>query len=92
MYEIHHSGITQMPRDHLFKKSGHLGATCVLTGKQSQIDKFENKFFMGVTKYLTKYVILVNLFTLYVIHHIGITQRPRDHLIYKSGHLSATCA
>ena len=67
-----------------------MGATCAKTGKQSQIDKFENKFFMGVTKYLTKYVIRVNLFTLYVIHHIGVTQRPRDHLIQKSGHLGET--
>ena len=45
---------------------------------------------MIVTKYITRYVIRVNLFTLYVIHHIGITQRPHDHLFQKSMHLGAT--
>ena len=141
----HHIGITQRPRGLLFQKSGHMGATCAATGEQSQIDKFENKFFMAVTKYLTKsvirvnflhymlfiillshrglmtiyfksrgiweqlehtlvskqkstkfkffcpdrnhvhpiYVKRVNLFTDYVIHHIGITQRPHDHLFQK---------
>ena len=30
------------------------------------------------------------MFTLYVIYHIGITQRPHDHLVQKSRHLDAT--
>ena len=45
---------------------------------------------MIVTKYVTREVLWVNLFTLYVIHHIGIIQRPRGHLFQKLGHLGAT--
>ena len=44
---------------------------------------------MIVTEYMTRSVMNVNLFTLHVIHHIGITQRPRDHLVQKSRQLVA---
>ena len=40
-------------------------------------------FFTIVTKYITRHVLLVNLFTLYVIYNIGITQKPSDHLFQK---------
>ena len=45
---------------------------------------------MIVTKYTNTQVKCVNLFTLYVIHHNGITQKPRDHLFQKLWHLGAT--
>ena len=45
---------------------------------------------MIVTNYITRLVILVNLFTIHDIHHIGIIQRPHDHLFQKSWHLDAT--
>ena len=48
--------ITQRPRDHLFQKSWHLGATKEKTGKQAKIDKFDF-FFMIATKYITRHVI-----------------------------------
>ena len=32
---------------------------------------------------------IVNLFTLYVINHNGIIQRPHDHSLETSGHLGA---
>ena len=45
---------------------------------------------MIVTKYITRKVVWVNCFLLYVIHHIGITQRSHDHLFQKLWHLGAT--
>ena len=45
---------------------------------------------MIVTKYTTRQVIWMNFFTLYVIHHNGITQSPHDHLFQKSCHLGTT--
>ena len=45
---------------------------------------------MIVSKYTTRQVLWVNLFGLYKIHHMGITQEPHDHLFQKSGHLGAT--
>ena len=38
---IHYTGITQRPHDHLFQKSGHLGATWVHKLLSKNIDKFE---------------------------------------------------
>ena len=39
---------------------------------------------MIVTKYITRHVLWINLFTLYVIHYNGIIQKPHDHLFQKS--------
>ena len=72
----------QRPHDHLLQKSRHRGA--------SKIDKFDFFSFMIAAKYITRHVICVNLITLYIIHHIGITQRPHDHLFQKSMHHGAT--
>ena len=83
LYVVHHIGITHKPHDHLVQKSRHL----VINQQQAKIDKFDFFFFMIVTKYITRQVIWVHLFTLYVIHHTGITQRPHDHLVQKSRHL-----
>ena len=48
--------------------------------------QFRVFFFMIVTRYITRYnVLLINLFPSTVIHHIGITQRPHDHLFQKWG-------
>ena len=87
IHDIHHIGIIQRPRDHLFQKSWHLDATLVHNEQKSTNLSF---FFMVVIKYMTRLVIWVNLFKLYVIHHIGIIQRPHDHLFQKWGHLDAT--
>ena len=90
LYVIHHIGITQRPHDCLFQKQWHLGATWthkLVNGRKSKKSSF---FFMIVTKYINRQVLWVNLFTLYVIHHIGITQRPHDHLFQKQWHLGAT--
>ena len=59
----------------------HRGATWVhkLVRKQESINVIF--FFMIVTKYITIYAIWVNLLTLYVMHHIGVTQSPHDHLV-----------
>ena len=79
--EIHHNGIIQKPHDHLFQKSEAYGFNLsALTRKQTKIVKCKFFFFIIVTKYVTRQVLWVNLFTLYVIHHIGITQKPHDHL------------
>ena len=90
LYAIHHIGITHRPHDHLVQKSRHLGATWLhkFVSKQKSTNLFF--FFMIVTKYITRQVIWVNLFTLYVIHHISFTQRPHDHLVQKSRHEGAT--
>ena len=45
---------------------------------------------MIAAKYITRLVIWVNVYTLYVIHHTGIIQRPHDHLFQKSWHIDAT--
>ena len=45
---------------------------------------------MIVTKYITRWVLWVILFTLYVIRHIGTTQQPHYHLFQKSWLLGAT--
>ena len=91
LYVIHHIGITQKPRDHLFQKSEAYGFNVgALTRKQTKIDKFEVFFFMIVTKYLTRWVLRVHLVTLYEIHHIGITQKPHDHLFQNRRHMGST--
>ena len=90
LYVIHHIGITQRPHYHLFQMSRHHGGTWVhrLISKQ----KSTNLIFcyMIVTKCITRQFLWVNLFTVYVIHHIGITQSPHDHLFQKSRHLGGT--
>ena len=48
--------------------------------------------FYGVRKYVTNWVICVDLYLVYVYHHNGITQSPHDHLFQKSKHHGATCA
>ena len=147
LYEIYHLGITQSPQDHLFRKSGHLGATRVhkLASKQKSknlsfsryycnqihyqigymsqfvntvckssyrnhteaslpfISKMGNLsatwvnkwviknriflsfLFMVVTECITRQVIWVNSFTVYVIHYICITHMPQDHLFQMCG-------
>ena len=78
---IHHNGIIQKPYDHLYQKSGASGFNLsALTRKQTKIVKCKVFFFMIVTKYVTRQVLWVNLFTLFLVHHIGITQKPHDHL------------
>ena len=84
LYVIRHIGITQRPHDHLVQKSRHLGATWVHKSKSKRKSRNLIVFFINVTKYITRQVIWVNLFTLYFIHHMGITQRPRYHLVQKS--------
>ena len=90
LYVTRHIGVTQRPHDHLFQKSWHQGATWVhkLASKQKLTN--QSFFFMIVTKYIIRYVLLVNLFPLYVTHHIDITQSPHDHLFEKSCHQGAT--
>ena len=90
LYVIHHIGIIQRPHDQLFQKSWHLGATCVHKLVREIKSTNLRFFFTIVTKYITRLVIWVNLFTLYVIHYIGITQRSHDHLFQKSRQLGAT--
>ena len=81
LYVIHHIGITPKPSNNLFQKSEASGFNMgALTRKQTKIDKFEGFFFMIVTKYITRQVLWINLFTLYLIPQIGITPKPRDHL------------
>ena len=85
------NGIIQNPHDHLFKNSEASGFNLsALTRTHTKIDKFTVYFFMIVTKYVTRQVLWVNLFTLYVIHHIGIPHKPHDQLFQKSGHLGLT--
>ena len=88
-YVIHHIGITQRAYDYLFQKSWLLGATWVHTLVNQKSTKL-SFFVMIVTKYITRQVLWVHLFTLYVVCQIGITQRPCDHLFQKSWLLGAT--
>ena len=89
-YLIHRIGSTQRPHDHLFQNSWHLGATCVHKQVERQHRQIWVYFFMIVIKYITRLVIWVNLFTVHVIHHNVIIQRPHDHLFQMSWHLDAT--
>ena len=43
-------------------------------------------FFIIEPKYITSWVILDNLFVLYVVHHNSVTESPHDHLFQKSRH------
>ena len=79
----------QRPHDHLFQKSWHIDATLVHKLVSEQKSTNLSFVFMIVIKYIAIYVIWVNLFILHVIHCIGFTQRPHDHLFQKSGHLDA---
>ena len=55
-------------------ETGHLGATW---GRKSE----KSSFFLHDCYQMHYQICLwVNLFTLYVIHHIGIKQMPHDHL------------
>ena len=90
LHVFHHTGITQGPHDHLVQKSRQLGATWVhkLVSKQKSTSWVF--YWMIVTKYINRYVICDILFTLHVIHHIGITQRNHDHLVQKLRQPGAT--
>ena len=90
VYVIHHIGITKEPHDHLFQKSRKLGAIWVHKPVSKRKSTNLSFFFMIETKCITRQFIWVNLFTLYVIHYIGTTQRPHDHLFPKSRQLGAT--
>ena len=89
LYVVHHIRITQKPRDHLFQKSRNMGATLLHNWSKQKLTKL-GYFFTIVTKYITGQGLWVNLFTLYVMHQMGITQRPHDHLFQKSGHFGPT--
>ena len=92
LYVIHHIVSHRCLMTSQLKSQGiwvHLGCIIKLVSKL-KLTNLIFFFFMIVTKYITRYVILINLLTLYVIHRIGITQRPHDHLVQKSRHLGAT--
>ena len=59
----------------------------------NQLGKKPAKFGGGINEpeFITRWVMWVNLFILYVVRHNAITQRPHDHLFQKSWHLGATC-
>ena len=84
IYVSHHNGITQRPHDHLFQKS------CVwvqhVTWKLGNKKATNSGFcFNGESEYVTSILIWVLLVIIYVLCHNGITQRPRDHLLRKTG-------
>ena len=88
LYVLHHGGITQMPRHHLFRKSGQRGATFLVWLKCQNIAKF-SCFFSVDPKYIPRHLIGVNLY-ITCIHHNVITQMPHDHIFRKSRHRGAT--
>ena len=74
-----------------FKKSLLIGATNASAGKSKKMPK-ANFCFSTVPKYITTWLIWVDLFILYEYSRIGVTQRPHDHLFQKSRLIGATCA
>ena len=89
LYVVHHLRITQKPHEHFFQKSRSVGATLLHNWSKQKLKNLGCCFTI-VTKYITRQGLWVNFFTLYVMHQIGITQWPHDHLFQKSGHLGPT--
>ena len=87
LYAFLHNGITERPHENIFQKSGHLGSTYSELADR-KIQPNSGVFFSIEPKYITIWVILVNLFVLYAFRHSGITEKPRDHVFQKSRHLS----